>query len=122
MKESILGGMLNWARMGVGYETVVALPAFSVNPPARARILVRGRPWPVAEGGAGTLALELTGQDGATEIRPLMRMSADGERKVLETPAGSVVVIEEDAAAPNSRRFTYIAEVVRIADEGTDVI
>lgn len=100
-----------WTLLDFGADLMVVVPAFSSVAPASAEIRVLARAPAVRTGEASRLALRVSYPDGAVRSFPLDAVSEESQAAVRQAPAGSVVVVEEDASAPGGRRHAYVAAI-----------
>ena len=111
----VLPRAMPWTLLTFQNDFLVVVRAFSPACPSSAEIVVLDEAPDVMEGRACRLALRITGADGRNRQFAMDAVSGASERAVADAPAGSVVVVEEDPAAENGRRFAYVATVSKAA-------
>lgn len=105
---------LPWTLLDYGSDLIVVIGAMSDICPSTASISELPQAPPVREGHASSLALRLVDDLGRARSYAMDAISDPDRDRLLDAPSGSVVVVEEDAAAIDGRRHAYVATIRRM--------
>jgi hypothetical protein len=92
---------VSWTLLTSRTDLAIVIPRVSARRPTAASV--------VTPNAGGPIELRLGYPDGSVRTATLARASEAAEAAV--TAAASVVIVEEDATAPNGRRYAYVAVV-----------
>ena len=109
-----------WSLVCFGNDTAMCLRAFSQEMPIEASVFILDRAPRVKTGRASRLVLSIKTSDGRKRNIALDEISENSQQRVEQAKNTGVIIVEEDDACPENRRFVYIAQIKQRSSQNSE--